>query len=138
LNLFLIECLFDVAGWLILADRGFWRCAIFYPNFNVHITPAFLHGRAQFTTDEIASDRRKCQLRYSSEVALSRTTNMRCLQDIIPREYFPILQDAQDWAHAKINLAAPLQMPAIAPPGYFLETERSKRLKSQAKAKLSK
>ena len=66
---------------------------------------------------------------------------MRCLQDIIPREYFPILQDAQDWAHAKINFAAPLQMPATAHPGYFPEAERSKRANevgSKAKAGLSK
>lgn len=51
------------------------QLARYYPNFNIQITPNFLKGRAQFTSEEVLSDWRICQLRYTSEVAFSRVTN---------------------------------------------------------------
>ena len=40
-------------GTKVLADRGFAEDAPFYPNFNEHITPAFLSGRLQFDVEDI-------------------------------------------------------------------------------------
>jgi hypothetical protein len=61
-------------GYLALADRGFAKDAAYYPNLNVHITPHFISGRAQFSSGEISEDRVCCELRYSSEVAFTRVT----------------------------------------------------------------
>ena len=101
------------AGYGVLSDRGFYQCALFYPGFNPHYTPHFLSGRDQFTSEEVGSDRIVCQLRCTSEVAFSRvTTTSGGLRDVIRREFFNIMDDMNDWAHANINLGSPMQKPA--------------------------
>ena len=122
------------AGRLVLADRGFSRDAILYPNFNVHLTPCFLTGRDQFTSGEVESDRRKCELRYTSETAFSRVTCTTGLRDSIPRSLFTIMEDMCDWGHAYINLCAPMQPPSGAPEGYF-NNSKAKEKKEESKRK---
>lgn len=112
------------AGRLILADRGFSKDAILYPNFNVHLTPCFLAGRSQFTSGEVEGDRRKCELRYTSETGFSRVTCTAGLKDSIPRSLFTIMEDMCDWGHAYINLCTPMQLPGGAPEGYFTNSEK--------------
>ncbi len=36
----------------ILADRGFAKYAMYYPNLNNHITPRFIAGRKQFSAED--------------------------------------------------------------------------------------
>ena len=106
-------------GRAILADRGFFRDALLYPNFNPQLTPHFLSGRARFTAGEVICDRRVCELRYGSETSFSRVTDTEGLRDIIPRGFFSIMQDMCDWGHAHANLCAPFHLPGGAPAGYF-------------------
>ena len=106
-------------GRAILADRGFFRDALLYPNFNPQLTPHFLSGRARFTAGEVICDRRVCELRYGSETSFSRVTDTEGLRDIIPRGVFSIMQDICDWGHAHANLCAPFHLPGGAPAGYF-------------------
>ena len=107
------------AGRAVLADRGFHKDALLYPNFNVQLTPHFLSGRAQFTAGEVSSDRRVCELRYGSETSFSGVTDTEGLRDSIPRGFFPIMQDMCDWGHAHMNFCQPFHTPGTAPPGYF-------------------
>ncbi|KAL7501672.1 hypothetical protein ACHAWT_009484 [Skeletonema menzelii] len=95
-------------GWYMLSDRGFFDTARFYPNMNHQKTPKFLSGRDQFTTDEISADRKICKLRYTCEVAFSRVTKTKGLRDVISNDFFVILDAMNDWAHATVNLDAPL------------------------------
>lgn len=95
-------------GWYMLSDRGFFDTARFYPNMNHQKTPKFLSGRDQFTEDEVSADRRICKLRYTCEVAFSRVTNTKGLRDVISNDFFPMLDAMNDWAHATVNLGAPL------------------------------
>jgi len=106
-------------GRLVLADRGFYRDAVLYPNFNAHLTPHFLSGRDQFSAGEIISDRRICQLRYTAETSFSRVTDTSGLQDVIPRSFFSLMQDMCDWGHAHMNLCKPLKAPRYVPADYF-------------------
>ena len=107
------------AGRTVLADRGFSKDAFLYPNFNIHLTPSFLAGREQFTSTKVQEDRRKCEVRYTSETAFSCMTKTNGLRDSIPRSLFAIMDDMSDWGHAYINLCAPMQTPSGAPAGYF-------------------
>ena len=68
----------------MLADRGFAGTAHFHPNFNAHLTPKFLQGWDQFTSEEFQSDYGICKLRYTCEVAFSRVTIGAGLQDFVP------------------------------------------------------
>ena len=95
-------------GWYMLSDRGFFDTARFYPNMNHQLTPKFLSGRDQFTTDEVSADRRICKLRYTCEVAFSRVTKTKGLKDVISNDYFPLLDAMNHWGHATVNLDAPL------------------------------
>lgn len=95
-------------GWYMLSDRGFFDTARFYPNMNHQKTPKFLSGRDQFTTDEISADRKICKLRYTCEVAFSRVTKTKGLRDVISNDFFSILDAMNHWAHATVNLDAPL------------------------------
>ena len=95
-------------GWYMLSDRGFFDTARFYPNMNHQLTPKFLSGRDQFSTDEVSADRRICKLRYTCEVAFSRVTKTRGLRDVISNDYFPLLDAMNHWGHATVNLDAPL------------------------------
>jgi hypothetical protein len=129
------ECLAKIpTGRTVLADRGFAKDAFLYPNFNVHLTPSFLAGREQFTSDEVQQDRRKCEVRYTSETAFSRVTYTTGLRDSIPRSLFAIMDDMSDWGHAYVNLCAPMQMPSGAPAGYF-DNEEAKVKKLESKRK---
>jgi hypothetical protein len=107
-------------GRVVLADRGFYRDAILYPNFNAQLTPHFLSGREQFSAGEIISDRRICQLRYTAETSFSRVTDTAGLQDVISRNFFTVLQDMCDWGHAHMNLCKPLKTPSHVSVDYFL------------------
>ena len=95
-------------GWYMLSDRGFFDTARYYPNMNHQKTPKFLSGRDQFTTDEISADRKICKLRYTCEVAFSRVTKTKGLRDVISNDFFSILDAMNHWAHATVNLDAPL------------------------------
>ncbi len=97
------------AGWVMLTDRGFANTARYYPNFNAQLTPKFLSGRLQFSSDEVSSDWRICQLRYTCEVAFSRVTNETGLKDVITRPFFSLLNAMHHWGHANANLKQPLQ-----------------------------
>ena len=94
--------------WHMLSDRGFFDTARYYPNMNHQKTPKFLSGRDQFTEGEVSADRRICKLRYTCEVAFSRLTKTRGLCDVISNDFFVLLDVMNDWAHATINLDAPL------------------------------
>jgi DDE superfamily endonuclease len=98
-------------GWIILADRGFAGNCYMYPNLNHHITPHFLSGRAQFESEEIATDREICQRRYTCEVAFARFTDIKALRDVVPYQYNGILSSIVQWGHAYNNLQQPLKKP---------------------------
>jgi hypothetical protein len=97
-------------GWRMLADRGFRGTAMYYPNLNAQLTPHFLSGRLQFTSEEVASDYDLCKLRYTCEVIFSRVTNVKGLRDVIPYSRFAHVSDMLHWGHARINLGQPLQV----------------------------
>ena len=97
------------SGWSMLVDRGFAGTARYYPNLNVQITPTFLQGRKQFQVGEVTGDYEVCKRRYSCEVVFTRVTTETSLTDVIPQEFFPILNSFSDWAHAHANLHKPLQ-----------------------------
>ena len=94
-----------------MADRGFARDAIYYPNINGHLTPHFLSGRAGFTADEISADYEVCKLRYTCEVVFSRVQESEIVKDKIKKTDFGILQSAVTWGHAHNNLHAPIKQP---------------------------
>ena len=96
------------AGFSMLSDRGFANTAHLYPNFNAQLTPSFLKGRSQFTSDEVGSDYEICKLRYTCEVAFSRVVQEAALQDVIPYHFFSIIDAMNHWGHANVNLGAPL------------------------------
>tara|TARA_B100000513_G_scaffold11683_1_gene4869 strand:+ start:984 stop:3107 length:2124 start_codon:yes stop_codon:yes gene_type:complete len=99
-------------GWVVLADRGFAYDALKYPNFNIHVTPAFVNKRSQFTYEELQKDLKVCQLRYTSETHFSRCTEVKMLQDIVPWDFFSILQPSNDFCNGRSNLLhLPLQAP---------------------------
>ena len=95
-------------GWTMLANRGFVGTAHYYPSFNAQLTPAFLAGRAQFSSEEIRSDYEISKLRYTCEVAFSRVTPEAGLQDAIPYGFFGIRDAMSHWGHANNNILAPL------------------------------
>ena len=95
-------------GWSMLSDCGFADTARYYPNMNQQKTLTFLSGRKQFTEAEVSSDRTICKLRYTCEVAFSRVTQTKGLQDVISYDFFPLLDAMNHWGHAAVNLAAPL------------------------------
>lgn len=97
------------AGWNMLVDRGFAGTAHYYPKYHVQLSPAFIRGRTQFHRSEAQSDYQICKRRYSCEVVFSRVNQETCLMDIIPREFFTIVQPAHHWGHAAANLLQPLQ-----------------------------
>ena len=88
----------------MLSDRGFFNTARFYKNVNHQKTPKFLSGRKQFTANEVSTDRSICKLRYTSEVAFSRVTEEKALEDVIPRGYFKVLDAINHWGHANVNI----------------------------------
>ena len=92
----------------MLSDRGFWDTARFYPNMNRQLTPKFLSGRNQFTAEEVSADRTICKLRYTCEVAFSRVTDTSALQDVIPHDFFVMLDAMNHWGHANVNIKKPL------------------------------
>ena len=98
-------------GWLVLADRGFAFDAYRYPNLNRHVTPHFINKRDQFTTAELNTDLSVCKLRYISETHFARVTDQSALLDVVPSEYFPILQDVASWAEGASNLCQPFYKP---------------------------
>ena len=98
-------------GGTVLADRGFYFDAPSYPNVNAQITPHFLTGRDQFEEDEISNDLVTCGLRWSSEAVFSRVTDQEALTDVIPYEYFGILESIIKWGHARANLMQPFNRP---------------------------
>lgn len=98
-------------GGTVLADRGFYFDAPSYPNVNAQITPHFLTGRDQFEEDEISNDLITCRLRWSSEAVFSRVTDQEALTDVIPYEYFSILESIIKWGHARANLMQPFNKP---------------------------
>lgn len=93
----------------MLSDRGFANTARYYPNFNAQLTPKFLSGRLQFTTAEVKEDMRICKLRYTCEVAFSRVVLEAALKDVIPQQFYSLLDAMNHWGHANVNLLAPLQ-----------------------------
>mmetsp|Transcript_33508 Transcript_33508/g.67613 ORF Transcript_33508/g.67613 Transcript_33508/m.67613 type:complete len:393 (-) Transcript_33508:1234-2412(-) len=118
------------AGWSILADKGFVDCGPFYPNLNHHFTPYFLEGRSQFDRDEISEDRRKCQLRYTSETVFSRVTNFKALRDRVPYGFFSHLNDIHSLALGMANLCEPFY---LSTDGYFSELMASRSSKAAQK-----
>ena len=97
------------AGWKMLSDRGFAGTAHYYPNFNAQLTPKFLSGRKQFSSDEVSGDYEICKLRYTCEVAFSRVTLEAGLRDVIPFGFFSVLDAMNHWGHANVNILAPLK-----------------------------
>lgn len=95
-------------NWDMLSDRGFWDTARFYPNMNRQLTPKFLSGRKQFTSEEVSADRTICKLRYTCEVAFARVTNTSGLKDVISKDYLVMLDAMNHWGHANVNLKKPL------------------------------
>lgn len=95
----------------VLADRGFADDSLSYPNFNAIVSPEFLEGREQFARDEVARDRKKCELRYTCEVVYSRVVNEDLLNGIVPFEAMARVSNAHSWAHGAANLRRPLKMP---------------------------
>ena len=93
----------------MLSDRGFAGTAHYYPHFNAQLTPKFLAGRPQFTAGEVLSDYEICKLRYTCEVCFARVVEEAALKDVIPYAYFWCLDAMNHWAHAHVNLLAPLQ-----------------------------
>jgi hypothetical protein len=106
----------------VLADKGFAKTALYYEFLNEQLTPSFIDGRNQFTKDEISADLVKCQLRYGSETSFARVTNENIMQDTVPTAHFSILDSANHWAHANINLHAPFHKPI----GYDAANEKAK------------
>jgi hypothetical protein len=98
-------------GGTVLADRGFYFDAPSYPNVNAQITPHFLTGRDQFESNEISSDLVTCRLRWSSEAVFSRVTDSNALTDVIPYNYFTIMDAMIEWGHAHANLMQPFNKP---------------------------
>ena len=98
-------------GGAVLADRGFYFDAPSYPNVNAQITPHFLTGRDQFEENEISKDLIACRLRWSSEAVFSRVTDQEALTDVIPYDYFSILDSMIKWGHAHANLMQPFNQP---------------------------
>ena len=80
-------------------------------------------------------------LRYGAETSFSRVTDTKGLRDSIPRSYFNIMDDMNDWGHANINLRMPMQMPGGAPAGYFKDfldkkdAQRAKKAKRRRESK---
>jgi hypothetical protein len=75
---------------------------------NRQMTPKFLGGRKQFTEEEVSADRTICKLRYTCEVAFSRVTDTKSLQDVIHHRHFPSLDAMNHWGHASVNIKQPL------------------------------
>eukprot|EP00978_Attheya_sp_CCMP212_P048618 scaffold551240_cov134-Attheya_sp.AAC.1 len=109
-------------GWELLGDKGFDGTDRFFPNFNPVRTPLMLRTRQvkQYLRDEIfgegSGNRPLCRLRYTSEVAFSRVTQLDSLKDTISYHNFGMLQHMHSWGHAQINLNQPLRVP-----GYWNE-----------------
>jgi 5'-3' exonuclease len=100
-----------LAEYSSLADRGFAGCSPDYPNFNGVRHPSFLHGRDQFSFEEVMMDRDDCQARYGSEAFFSRITDLEFLQDRVPRHRFHHFQNALYWAMGRANLNQPYYVP---------------------------
>ena len=111
-------------GYFILANRGFALCGAFYPYLNLHLTPYFMDGQSQFTTEEVTEDQTKFWIQYTSETNFSRHTDMTYMWDTILRTHFPHLSDVNDWAHCVANLYQPFYLAANN--DYFVE-EKTKR-----------
>lgn len=99
-------------GWIILADRGFAYDSGKYPCLNPIITPHFINKRKQFTQEEMEADLGCCKARYISEVNFANKTHFTSLQDVIPWDYFSILQHIVDLSTGAANLYQPLNPPA--------------------------
>ena len=98
-------------GMNVLADRGFADCSMYYKHLNPIITPSFLDGRSQFSTEEIAGDRTKCKDRYSSEAFFSRFSDSEYVTDKVPRHRFHYLADVLKFCMAMSNLKQPYMIP---------------------------
>ena len=96
------------AGWSLLADRGFWKTARFYPKCNPQLTPKFLKRRLQFTEEEVCIDMVLCKLRYTCEVGFARVTTIKGLRDRIAFPFFVDVDAMNHWGHAMVNLMKPL------------------------------
>ena len=103
-------------GMEILGDKGFDGTDRFFPSMNPVRTPLLLRSRdvKQYLSEEIfGSDgnRALCRLRYTSEVAFSRATQVDGLKDVIHYSNICILQHLHAWGHAMMNLGNPLRRP---------------------------
>jgi hypothetical protein len=94
-----------------IADRGYIKHSVFYPNLNKHITPSSLKKREQFDYEDQERDIDIKRLRYSSETYFARVVNCRLLGRIIKIEDFGIFEDALSWAMAMANMYKPLREP---------------------------
>jgi hypothetical protein len=114
-------------SYLMLADRGFAFDAYKYPHLNAHITPAFLKGKTQFSQEVLEEMWKTCKLRWSSETHISFITDQESLQDVIPFQYFNIMQTCIDLASGMANFQQPLQPPEAYKerfPQLFVEDDR--------------
>ena len=114
-------------SYLMLADTGFAFDAYKYPHLNAHITPAFLKGKTQFSQEVLEEMWKTCKLRWSSETHISFITDQESLQDVIPFQYFNIMQNCIDWASGMANSQQPLQPPEAYKerfPQLFVEDDR--------------
>ena len=98
-------------GWQVIGDKGFTFDSIRYPNWNRIITPNLKNKRKQLSRFELNDDLPICQLRYISETHFSRITDENSLEDRVKTEYFPYLQDCEDYAEGKANLKQPFYPP---------------------------
>ncbi len=98
-------------GKYILADKGFCKDSVYFPNRNIIYTPILLESRSQYTRGEIAYGRRVKKNRYSCETVFSRVTDVSILVETIPRGKMRWINDACDWAHGRANLQQPLLYP---------------------------
>ena len=102
-------------GSVILVDRGFAYCQVFYPNGNEQVPPAFMKGRKQLPADEVQTSRRIAEDRYTSETVFSRVVMHHLVDGIVDYNHFPYLGDAWIVAHFGAQLYEPLIAPKYWP-----------------------
>ena len=94
-----------------LADKGFVKDSVYFPNRNMMVTPMLLQSREQYAKEDIFIGRRVKKNRYTCETVFSRVTDVSILTDKIPRYKMRHIQEACDWAHGRANLQQPLLKP---------------------------
>jgi hypothetical protein len=108
-------------GSVILVDRGFAHCQVFYGNGVEMVPPAFMRGRSQLPAGEVQASRRIAEDRYTSETVFSRVVMHHLVDGIVDYKHFAYLGDAWLVAHFGAQLYEPLIPPQYwpRPDSYF-------------------